>query len=83
MDYYLLFTSDGRYGFSMRDLTPNLSGNYYIESDTLTFINENIISKYKFSRDGTSLVLSFISFERKNETGSFPVRLEGVWMPSY
>jgi len=81
-DYYLVF-SNGRYGFSFRDRFPNLSANYYIVSDTLNLVTEDYIAKYKFSRDGTSLILNFISFERKNETRGFPVRLEGVWRPSY
>ena len=81
-DYYLIFSND-RFGFSFRDRFPNLSGNYYIVSDTLTLVTENHISKYKFSKDATSLILNFISFERKNETRGFPVKLEGVWTPSY
>ncbi len=81
-DYYLVF-SNGRYGFSFRDRSPNLSGDYYIVSDTLNLVTEDYIAKYKFSRDGTALILNFISFERKNETRGFPVRLEGAWSPSY
>jgi len=81
-DYYLVF-SNGRYGFSFRERFPDLSGNYYTESDTLILIAGNTISKYLFSRDGSSLILNFISFERQNETRSFPIKLEGVWRPSY
>ena len=80
-DYYLVF-SNGRYGFSFRDRFPNLSGNYYVESDTLTLVTEYNISKYKFRRDGESLVLKFINWEIINKNYR-PVKLTGAWSPSY
>lgn len=54
-----------------------------IVSDTLNLVTEDYIAKYKFSRDGTSLILNFISSERKSEIRGFPVRLEGAWSPNY
>ncbi len=83
VDYYLLFSSDGRYGFSMQDRAPNLSENYYyLDSDTLTFATESFISKYQFSRDGQYLILKFISLERLDVKYMLP-NLEGAWSPSY
>ncbi len=82
VDYYLLFSSDGRYGFSMRDRNPILSGTYYIESDTLTLVTEYHISKYKFSREGEFLILKFINIEIINKNYRQP-NFEGAWRPNY
>ena len=82
VDYYLLFSSAGRYGFSMRDRAPNFSGDYYIESDTLALVTEYNISKYKFDREGEFLILKFINWEIINKNYR-PVKLTGAWSPSY
>jgi len=83
LDYYLNFYSNGIYDFSIRDHISNPSGNYYVESDTLTFATEYYVSKYQFSRDGTDLILSFISFEQRNRSNIRQSRLDGVWRIKY
>jgi hypothetical protein len=83
LDYYLNFYSNGIYDFSIRDRISNPSGNYYVESDTLTFVTEYYISKYQFSRDGTDLILNFISFEQRNRSNIRQSRLDGVWRINY
>ena len=80
VDYYLLFHSDGRYGISMFDQFPNLTGNYIIESDTLSFVTEYFISIYQFSLEGQLLILRFINLEQLNEKYMLP-NLEGRWRP--
>jgi len=83
VDYYLILFNNGTYSFSMQNHTSNLSGNYQIESDTLTFITDNYLSKYQFSRDGTDLILNFISFEQRNRSNIRQSRLDGTWRINY
>jgi len=79
LEYNLLLNPDGSYGFDYHSPPNSTIGDYYISSDTLTLISEEIISKYLFDRNGKKLTLSFISFEQRKITNVFPPTLEGEW----
>jgi hypothetical protein len=82
LDYYLNFNSNGTYGFSYDNRPNKISGNYYLNSDTLRLVTDKFISRYQFSRDGDLLKLKFINLEQMNER-YFPARLEGEWKLKY
>ncbi|MCW8811381.1 MAG: hypothetical protein OQJ93_02550 [Ignavibacteriaceae bacterium] len=82
VDYYLDFFSDNSYGFSFDGRPNRISGNYFIESDTLMFVTDRNISKYTFSIEGEYLRLNFISLERLDEK-SYPPKLERNWRRKY
>lgn len=85
LDYYLLFVSNsrsgGRYGVGF-DKNPNISGNYYISGDTLTFLSDYYVQKFSYYFKGKSLILSFISLDRFDEK-FYPLKLEGNWSRTY